>query len=71
MARSRSSSGGELTMAWFQLALVVGLLGVLAVAMRRLRVSPNADSDIDVGTVSESWLAEQRASRTDRLRRAF
>jgi hypothetical protein len=50
-------------MDWLQLALVVGLLGVVAVAMRRLLVSPNAQPDIDVGTLSESWLAEQRGSR--------
>jgi hypothetical protein len=54
-------------MVWLQLALVVGLVGLLAVATRRLRVSPNSDPDIDVGTVSEGWLAEQRGSRTDRL----
>jgi hypothetical protein len=56
-------------MVWLQLALVVGLLGVLAVSMRRRRsVSPDSytDIDIDVGTVSEGWLAEQRGSRTDR-----
>jgi hypothetical protein len=54
-------------MAWLQFAIVIGFLGVLAVAMRRFRASPNSDPDIDVGTLSESWLAEQRGSRTDRL----
>jgi hypothetical protein len=54
-------------MAWLQLTLVVALLGVLAIAMRRLRVSANSDSDIDAGTVSESWLAAQRGSRADRF----
>lgn len=60
-------------MEWLQLALVVGLLvvvGVLAAASRRPRgVSPDSytDLDIDVGTVSESWLTEHRGDRTDRL----
>ena len=53
-----------------QLAFVVALVGVLAVAVRRLRgvaMDPYPDPDIDVGTVSEGWLAEQRGSRTDRV----
>jgi hypothetical protein len=51
-------------MVWLQLALVVALLGVLAVTIRRLhRVSPDFYTDIDVGTVSERWLAEHRGSR--------
>jgi hypothetical protein len=55
-------------MAWLQFAIVIGFLGVLAVAMRRFRASPNSEPpDIDVGTLSESWLAEQRGTRTDRL----
>jgi len=54
-------------MVWLQLALVVGVIGVIAVAMRRGRVSPGAYADIDVGTVSESWLAEQRGGKSDRL----
>jgi hypothetical protein len=54
-------------MAWLRLALVVGLVGVIVIAMRRRRVAPQSDRDIDVGTVTEGWLAEQRGSRTDRL----
>jgi hypothetical protein len=55
-------------MVWLQLALVVGLLGFLAVTIRWLhRVSPDFYTDIDVGTVSERWLAEHRGSRKDRL----
>ena len=56
-------------MDWLRLALVVGLVGVIviAIAMRHRRVTPQSDRDIDVGTVSEGWLAEQRGSRTDRL----
>jgi hypothetical protein len=55
-------------MVWLQLALVVGLMGALAAALRRLHsVPPDSHSNIDVGTVSEGWLAEQRGSRTDRL----
>jgi hypothetical protein len=55
-------------MAWLQLALVVALLGVFAIIIRRLhRASPDSCTEIDVGTISESWLAEQRGSRKDRL----
>jgi hypothetical protein len=54
-------------MIWLRLALVVGLVGVIAIAMRRRRLAPHADPDIDVGTVSEGWLAEQRGSRTNGL----
>jgi hypothetical protein len=55
-------------MAWLQLALVLELLGAVAVAMRRVHsVSPNSYPDIDVGTVSENWLAQQRGNRNDRL----
>jgi hypothetical protein len=50
-------------MIWLQLALIVGLLGVLAVAMRRRRVSLDPYPGIDVGTVSERWLAEQRGRK--------
>lgn len=55
-------------MLWLQLAVVVGLAGVLAAAvLRRHRVHSDSPHDIDVGTVSEGWLAEQRGSRTDRV----
>jgi hypothetical protein len=57
-------------MVWLQLALVVGLLGILAAAMRYgRRVFPDSHPHlgIDLGTVSEGWLADQHRSRTDRL----
>jgi hypothetical protein len=50
-------------MAWLQVAIIVGLVGVIVMAMRRLRVSSNLDSDIDVDPVSDSWLAEHCGSR--------
>jgi len=54
-------------MVWLHLALVVGLIGVLAAAMRRLHaVSAHSNPEIDVGPVSQRWLAEQRGSRKDR-----
>ena len=54
-----------LSMSWLPLALIVGLLGALAVAVRRRhRVSSDEEDQIDVGTVSESWLAEQRGKKT-------
>jgi hypothetical protein len=54
-------------MAWLQLALIVGLVRILAIAMRRRNASTRAHPGIDAGAVSESWLAQQRGSRTDRL----
>jgi hypothetical protein len=45
------------------LALVVALAGVLVVAVRYLR----SDMEIDVGKVSEGWLAAERGNRTHGL----
>ena len=50
-------------MVWLQLALVIALMGALAIAMRRRQVNPGDYADIDVGTVSENWLAEQRGRK--------
>jgi len=52
-------------MLWVVLALVVGVVGGIAATMRRYHVSSDSASEIDVGTVSESWLAEQRGSKRD------
>jgi hypothetical protein len=53
-------------MLWLLLAFVVGLIGVFAAKMRRRhRVSSDCLSDIDIGSVSETWLAEQRGSKRD------
>jgi len=52
-------------MLWLPVALVVGLIGGLAVTLwRRQRVSSDDEQPIDVGTVSEGWLAEQRSKKT-------
>jgi membrane protein implicated in regulation of membrane protease activity len=50
---------------WLQVGLASGAVVVLIAVVRRMmrRKSQN----IDVGPVSESWLAEQRARRTDSL----
>ena len=46
------------------LGFVVALVGILVIVSRRLRSTRRAHSDIDAGTISESWLAEQRGSKT-------
>jgi hypothetical protein len=53
------------SMLWVLLALVVGVVGGIAVAMRRYYVSSDFASEIDAGTVSDSWLAEQRGNKPD------
>ena len=51
-------------MVWLYVALVVvGLMVAVAIAMGRRPVKPDPYADIDVGTVSEHWLAEQRGSK--------
>jgi hypothetical protein len=53
---------------WVSVVLVA--LGVAAAALllrRLLWRRPRSQSWIDVGTVSESWLAEQRAASKDRF----
>ncbi len=50
---------------WFQLALGVGRIGVIAVALRRRRVAHYSDPDIEMDTVSEGWLGgATRSART-------
>jgi hypothetical protein len=49
-------------MLWLHLVFVLGLMGAVAIVMRRRHAKPGAYADVDVGTVSENWLAEQRAS---------
>jgi hypothetical protein len=63
LIRTVSRDRRDVVMAWLQLALVVGPMGVAAIAMRRRRDPPDAYADIDVGTVSENWLAEQRGRK--------
>ena len=53
-------------MGWIPFALVIVVIVVLAIAMQRRRVSPDSYADIEAGTVSESWLAEQRGHKNDR-----
>jgi hypothetical protein len=54
-------------MGWIPVALVTVLIVVIAIAMRRRHASPDSYADIETGTVSESWLAEQRGNKSDRL----
>jgi hypothetical protein len=53
---------------WLRLAVIVGLRSIVVAVRRYLhRVSTESHRDIDVGAVSEGWLAEQRGSRKDRV----
>jgi membrane protein implicated in regulation of membrane protease activity len=50
---------------WLQFGLASGAVVVLYAVFRRFkRRKPRT---IDMGSVSESWLAEQRARRTDSM----
>jgi hypothetical protein len=60
----RRTIGVTTSMAWVRLALAVALVAVIVVATRRRLFSPHSDSNIDVGPVSESWLAEQRGNKS-------
>lgn len=53
-----------MSMIWLPL-LALGLVATLARMMRGRYRSGNSDAEIDVGSVSESWLAEQRGSKRD------
>jgi hypothetical protein len=48
-------------------AIVFGALAIAALGILRhfARRSENKSPSIDVGSVSESWLAEQRGQKTD------
>ena len=50
---------------WLQLGLASGAVVVLLAVLRRMM--RRKSNSIDVGPVSESWLAEQRARRNDSL----
>jgi hypothetical protein len=47
-----------------QLALVVGVVAAVGVGLRRF-ISRTPSSGIDVGAVSDRWVAENRAERHD------
>jgi membrane protein implicated in regulation of membrane protease activity len=51
---------------WLQLGLLGGALLVAAVLVRRF-VRRRSSRAIDVGPVSDAWLAEQRSRRHDGL----
>jgi membrane protein implicated in regulation of membrane protease activity len=51
---------------WLQVGLASGAVVVLLAVLRRM-MTRRKSQHIDVGPVSESWLAEQRARRTDSL----
>ena len=48
---------------WVSLAVVVGVVTVVGVGLRRLFRSPG----IDVGAVSDRWVAENKADKHDRF----
>ena len=48
---------------WLQVGLASGAVVLLTVVLRR--IMRRKSQTIDVGTVSESWLAEQRGRRSD------
>jgi hypothetical protein len=50
---------------WKYAALVVGAL-VVAFGFRQRLSKRNRNGRIDVGPLSDSWLAEQRSQRNDR-----
>ena len=56
--------GGDLRM-WLQVGLASGAVVVLLTVLRRMMCRKS--QSIDVGAVSESWLAEQRGRRNDSL----
>jgi hypothetical protein len=47
---------------WMISGAVIGLIGLVIVTLR-LRRKATAPKDIDVGTVSQSWMAQHRGSR--------
>jgi hypothetical protein len=50
---------------WFQIVLVAGAVGLVGAALQRaLRSRSNG---LDAGTVSESWLADERGARRGRF----
>jgi hypothetical protein len=51
---------------WLQVGLASGAVVVLVTVLRRIW-RRRTTSAIDVGSVSESWLAEQRGRRNDSL----
>ena len=50
---------------WLQLGLVGGAVLIAAAVVKRLMRRKPSGSRIDVGSVSDAWLAEHRASRND------
>jgi hypothetical protein len=50
---------------WLQVGLASGAVIVLVTLISRMWRRRSTSSTIDVGSVSESWLAEQRGRRND------
>jgi len=64
--RASLQSAVGLSIVWKYTALAVGTLLVAFVLRLRLSKRKNRTGRIDVGPLSESWLAEQRSQRDDR-----
>lgn len=50
--------------------IAIGLVGIVAIGLglRRLRSSRSEEtSEVDLGSISEGWLAEQKGMRKDRF----
>ena len=65
--RASLQSAVGLSIVWKYTALAVGTTLLVAFVLRlRLSKRKNRTGRIDVGPLSESWLAEQRSQRDDR-----
>ena len=53
-------------MSWLRIVLTVGVLAAIVAAVRQtVRGMPHPNPDIDVGAVSDGWLAQQRGREED------
>ncbi len=53
-----------MTQVWLGV-LIAGAAGLVGLVVKRLLSGSNGGSPIDVGTVSEGWLSEQRAGKRE------
>jgi hypothetical protein len=56
---------GEIDIMWFGIGVASGLVVVALSLLRFARRRPPRQREIDVGSVSESWLAEHRGRTSD------
>jgi hypothetical protein len=53
-----------MTQVWLGV-LIAGAAGIVGLVVKRLLTRSGSESPIDVGTVSEGWLSEQRAGKRE------